>query len=761
MTLCRVKRVAAITLFCSLIGVRSGTAQVVDSNLWGVNGTVQGIIRAGDTLYVTGDFTTAGPNTGGGVPVDRVSGSPRAPYGRVAGRVAAVVSDGAGGWFIGGHFTAVEGVTRANLAHVLADGSVSPWNPSIVGEEGYVEAGGLERRAAGVSALALRGSTLYVGGRFTSACGQSRRNLAAIDVATAALSDWNPDVDDEVRCLTLAGNTVYIGGEFRRVGDFERHHIAALSARTGAPTDWNPDAENRVRSIALDGGTVYAGGDFIAIGGQPRAALAALDAVSGHATSWDPRLGPARESLPHYDWIWPYVSALAIRGHTLFVGGWFSRFGSDRRFNFAAFDTHSGALTPFAPEPDSAPFALLVVGNTLYAGGDWYHVDGVAVPHVAAFDLGREVRTPWNPKANADVQALAADDRSIYVGGDFTSIHDWELRDGFAALDLRTGRLVDGEIANPFTTNPDPVQSRLDGPLYGSVVANGRRYLVGGFVRVNGQFHPYLAALDAATGELVPWDPLANPENRVFGGFRVLAARGNTIYVGGNFAGPSWFPRTDLAALDGTSGALLPWDPHPTGEDFYGNQTQVGVLTVRGDEVWVGGGFNRIGGEPRLNLAVLDATSGVPSPLRLDPDGVVEAIETSGDTVYVGGGFRTLEGFPHCGVAALFVPRDRTLAGLTRSASSSLRLALSLDACRPNPMRAEGVIGFRLPEAGMVSLTVYDTRGRRVATILDNQATAAGFHEAPFRAAGWAAGVYFCRLDALGHALTRKLIVTK
>ena len=51
--------------------------------------------------------------------------------------------------------------------------------------------------------------------------------------------------------------------------------------------------------------------------------------------------------------------------------------------------------------------------------------------------------------------------------------------------------------------------------------------------------------------------------------------------------------------------------------------------------------------------------------------------------------------------------------------------------------------------------------GRRVATILDNQLKSAGFHEAPLRSAGWTAGVYYCRLDALGQTLTRKLIVLK
>ena len=750
---------ALIALICWSSAARTVYAQVVNPNLWGVNGTVQEVRPVGDTLYVRGWFTTAGPNTGGGVPVDREIGAPRTPYGRVAGSISAVVSDGAGGWFIGGRFAAVEGIPRSNLAHVLADGSVAPWNPSIVGVDAYIEAGGVEHSLAGVSALVLRGSTLYVGGRFDEAGGQPRNNLAGINIGTGSISDWNPDVDDEVRCMVLAGNTLYIGGDFRMAGGVARHAIAALNLRTGTPTAWNPDAENRVRSIAFDGKVVYAGGDFIEIGGEPRSALAALDAESGQATSWDPRLGPVRESLPHYDWIWPYVSALAVRGQTLYVGGWFSRFGADRRAQFAAFNTRTGGLTSFAPEPDSAPFALVVVGNTLYMGGDWYHIDGLAVPHAAAFDLGTERLTSWSPKANAAVRALAVDAENVYVGGDFTSLHDWQLRDGFAALDLGTGKLVDGNPPSPFTNNPGSFNFQLDGPLYDSVLANGRRYLVGGFVRVNGQFHPYLAAVDAASGALLPWDPLANPENRVFGGFEVIAARESTIYVGGNFGGAPWFPRRDLAALDGMTGALLPWDPHPTGEYDYANEPHIKVLTVRDREVWAGGRFGGIGGEPRRNLAVLDAISGAPTALRLDPDGDVDAIETSENSVYIGGGFRTLDGFPHSGVAAVVMPRERMQAGSMTTESSGLPAAMSLGACRPNPVRGDAVIGFRMPTPGKVSLAVYDIRGRRVTEILHDEATPAGFHEAPLHAAGWAAGVYYYRLYALGHSLTRKFIV--
>src|SRR6185369_10582179 len=96
----------------------------------------------------------------------------------------------------------------------------------------------------------------------------------------------------------------------------------------------------------------------------------------------------------------------------------------------------------------------------------------------------------------------------------------------------------------------------------------------------------------------------------------------------------------------------------------------VEVMTVRDDEVWVGGRFDQIGGELRRNLAALDATSGAPSLMRLDPDGEVLAIATGANDVYVGGGFRNIDGFPHSGIAAIVMPRKRPLAGLRTNESS-------------------------------------------------------------------------------------------
>src|SRR5216684_2749414 len=92
-----------VVLLATLSAASPGSAQVIDSRLWGANGGVTTMARIGQTLYIGGGFAAVGPCTGGGVPADRASAVPRAAYPHVVGRVSAVVSDGVGGWFIGGH----------------------------------------------------------------------------------------------------------------------------------------------------------------------------------------------------------------------------------------------------------------------------------------------------------------------------------------------------------------------------------------------------------------------------------------------------------------------------------------------------------------------------------------------------------------------------------------------------------------------------------------------------------------------------------
>ena len=172
-------------------------------SLWGVNGIVKAIARLGNTIYVGGGFESAGPCTGGGVPVDIRTAAPCLPYPRVAGIVYSTEPDGRGGWFIAGQFIGVGGLPRTNLAHIRADGSVAPWAP---------------RPNNVVTKLLLDRHTLYALGGFTEIGGQPRWYIAAFDARTGALTPWNPRANGEVYALALKGGTLFVGGDFDSIG---------------------------------------------------------------------------------------------------------------------------------------------------------------------------------------------------------------------------------------------------------------------------------------------------------------------------------------------------------------------------------------------------------------------------------------------------------------------------------------------------------------------------------------------------------------
>src|SRR5437667_3517164 len=103
---------------------RHSEAQLVNPHLWATNGVVRAMALSGNTLYIGGDFTYVGPNTGGFANIDATSVTvvPGSPH--VDGTVYASAADGQGGWYIGGNFTRVWGEPRSNLAHIRPDGTL-------------------------------------------------------------------------------------------------------------------------------------------------------------------------------------------------------------------------------------------------------------------------------------------------------------------------------------------------------------------------------------------------------------------------------------------------------------------------------------------------------------------------------------------------------------------------------------------------------------------------------------------------------------
>ncbi len=614
--------------------------------LWVTNGSVRSVVSAGAVTYIAGNFSQVGPNTGNGVPINASSGAALATYPKVNGQVNAVVADGSGGWYIGGGFTRVGGLSRNRLAHILSDGSVdSAWNPDANGT---------------VYAMILSGTTVYAGGGFTYVGGQNRNRLAALNASGGAVTAWNPNSDNTVIALFLSGTTIYAGGSFTTLlgssgGPYIRNRIAAIDTTTGNPTAWDPNADNSVNALFLSGTTIYAGGSFTTLLGSSggpyiRNRIAAIDTTTGNPTAWDPNADNS-------------VNALFLSGTTIYAGGSFTTLlgssgGPYIRNRIAAIDTTTGNPTAWDPNANNPVSTLALSGTTLYAGGNFTSIGGQIRSRLAALSTSTGNATAWNPNANNTVSALAVSGANIYAGGTLTSIGGvW--RSCIAAIDTNP--------ASPTYGQPTAWDPNANGNVEALALSGTTVYAGGGFTNIGGASRYRIAALDASSGAATTWNPSAS--STVY----TLAVSGTSVYAGGNFTtlqGSSGGPytRNRIAAIDTTTGNPTAWDPASDGIVY--------AIALSGTTVYVGGNFANIGGAPRNFIAALNASSGAANSWNPNPDNTVRTIIVSDATVYVGGNFANIGGAPRNFIAALNASSGAATSWNPNSSSQVYALAL-------------------------------------------------------------------------------------
>ena len=143
-------------------------------------------------------------------------------------------------------------------------------------------------------------------------------------------------------------------------------------------------------------------------------------------------------------------------------------------------------------------------------------------------------------------------------------------------------------------------------------------------------------------------------------------------FAGGAFSSVDGQPRRNLAHVlaDGT---LDPdFRPDPTGQinpDYFGS---VETLFLHEGVLFVGGRFDFVGGQPRRNLAALDATTGALLPLSVtmqddsggggDPRGTLKDIVVQDDIVYFAGNISEVNGESRRTAAAVRATTGELLA---------------------------------------------------------------------------------------------------
>jgi len=83
-----------------------------------------------------------------------------------------------------------------------------------------------------------------------------------------------------------------------------------------------------------------------------------------------------------------------------------------------------------------------------------------------------------------------------------------------------------------------------------------------------------------------------------------------------------------------------------------------------------------------------------------------------------------------------------------------------IDSVYPNPFNPETTISYAVPESGNVNLSVYNTRGQRVTTLVDGEMEP-GAYQIVWDARGMASGLYFVRMTNMGNETQHKVMLLK
>jgi hypothetical protein len=186
------------------------------------------------------------------------------------------------------------------------------------------------------------------------------------------------------------------------------------------------------------------------------------------------------------------------------------------------------------------------------------------------------------------------------------------------------------------TNVPDHTAS-FNGDVRAVAYSNGVVYVAGAFTAAvqNGQSTPrnHVAAIDEATGNLLPWNPNAN------GTVWALAVTDSAVYIGGGFGSVGGQTHHNIASVaPGGSGTV-------SGSFAPNTNGSVRALAVSGSTVYAGGTFTVVNGQSKSFLAAVDSQTGaLRTGFTAAPNNTVRALTSANGRVYVGGEFDAMNG---------------------------------------------------------------------------------------------------------------------
>ena len=257
-----------------------------------------------------------------------------------------------------------------------------------------------------------------------------------------------------------------------------------------------------------------------------------------------------------------------------------------------------------------------VAGNVSQVGN--IQVNGAA--HILA---NGQVDPLFKPNLPGTIYTMALKGDTLFCGGTFFATGSFTAT-SLAAVRVSTGqRLAFNPNFNPGPT-PNAVRSLL--------VVNDTLFLGGDFNTINNQSVQCLAAFNTNTLSLLPWQ--ANVQGQ---SIRSMQIYNGGIMIAGLYNSAGGAPRQNIAQINRATAQATQWSIAPSGS--------VNVTAVKGDTLYMAGGFFTIGLDMRAGLAAVSLSGNgqvLPWQANLAPATKVNALAVVPTGVYAGGQFQEI-----------------------------------------------------------------------------------------------------------------------
>lgn len=489
---------------------------------------------------------------------------------------------------------------------------------------------------------------------------------------------------------------------------------------------------------------------------------------------------------------WSIVSQSAVAfGNTIYVGvasqeeladGIIPGYVPSFRGSLVALDKNTGAIkwktymTPGDGFTGSAIWGSTPVidpkrGSVYVTTGNNYSVPQELLDEVAAGQAANE--TPEQIKA-----------RVMSIPGSLNNHFD-----AIVAMDLNTGAIKWANSVLPFdawTTAcifPPFVCDQPAGPdwdfgqgpaLYNTNVNGKKMELLGA-----GQKSGIYWALNPDNGNVV-WSTQASPGGVMGGlqwgsatdGVRIYTAASNSYFIphvmgpgpmfGQEIKGGFW------SALDAATGEVL-WENSGTTLAFPTllGAPPVDAIAMNQGPVTVANGVMYAGAlDQEGTMYAFNAATGNILWSFASGGSVNSGAAVVNGVVYWGSGYSSLGGTLGTHLYAFTIPSLKSASlGDNNNLTSEMQNQFVLEQNYPNPFNTTTQIRFGIPEAGKVTLKIYNITGEQVKTLVDENMSA-GFHQAIWDATDnsgnkISSGIYFYRITAGTFTQMNKIMLSK